>query len=90
MGLGCIAGLSTLPSVNAPRLLGNSTALAKMDRHTRKGELSKKLWHNSDVQKCNVWTDYFLINCICEVRKKFFSNVSIQSDYRLQYVVIAM
>lgn len=40
VGLGCIAGLSTLPSVNAPRLLGNSTALAKMDRHTRKGELS--------------------------------------------------
>lgn len=43
MGLGCMAGFSTLPSVSAPRLLGSSTALEKMGRDTWKGELRKKL-----------------------------------------------
>lgn len=46
-----MAGLSTVPSVNAPRLLGNTTARAKDGQtHTKKGELSKKLWLNSEKE----------------------------------------
>lgn len=41
VGVGCIAGLSTLPSVSAPRLLGNTTAWVKMNRNTKVESLVK-------------------------------------------------
>lgn len=45
VGAGCMAGLSTLPSVNAPRLLGNTTVWAKIDKQMyKKGTLSEKQW----------------------------------------------
>lgn len=47
MGLGCMTGLSTLPSVNAPRLLGSTTVSIK--REKKMGEVEKLLGIGSKI-----------------------------------------